>query len=424
MPEFSETSTQFNASLSKAERQEAGIFFTPQTARDRLWEALDRVAPRFKPKRILEPSAGSGEFIADCLRRYPRIRPYGVELNPALVAAAQTAYPLALIHSQDFLEYQQEDRFDLIVGNPPYFQTKAKDPRCMTGRGNIFVQFIYKSLAWHLAPGGILAFVLPTSFYNCAYYEPCRKYIAANHTLLHVETLGATPWFETAQDTMIMIVRASATAAKPFIFTPAGTELVYISPHAEELKALTKDAYTFASLGFDVKTGGIVWSEHKHGKSKKSREFELSDDPEDELLIYSGNIKNGSIELSFACAGSSTLWNVELFAPGEQRNGKKQYIRNAGCEPLQGPAFLIARGYGNTSYKLDYGFVPEGTAFHAENHLNVISANGPLPTGLAEAICVSLESDETKKFLQMFVGNGALSASELLHVFPVWPSVL
>jgi hypothetical protein len=410
VPEFSEISAQFNATLTKANRQEAGIFFTPQTARSKLWEALDRVAPRFKPKRILEPSAGSGEFIADCLRRYPRIRPHGVEQNPALTAAAQAAYPLALIHSQDFLEYQQEERFDLIVGNPPYFQTKAKDTRCMTGRGNIFVQFIYKSLAWHLAPGGILAFVLPTSFYNCAYYEPCRKYIAANHTLLHVETLGATPWFETAQDTMIMIVRAGPCASpKPFIFTPAGTELVYISPHAEELKALTKDAYTFAALGFDVKTGGIVWSEHKHGNSKKSREFELSDDPEDELLIYSGNIKDGSIE---------------LFAAGEQRNGKKQYIRNAGTEPLQGPAFLVARGYGNTSYKLDYGFVPEGTAFHAENHLNVISANGPLPTGLAEAICVSLESEETKKFLKMFVGNGALSASELLHVFPVWPVVV
>jgi hypothetical protein len=410
MSEFSETSTAFNTSFSKAERQEAGIFFTPQTARRKLWEALDRVAPHFKPKQILEPSAGSGEFIADCLRRYPRIRPYGVEQNPILTDAAQKAYPLALIHSQDFLEYQREDRFDLIVGNPPYFQTKAKDTRCMTGRGNIFVQFIYKSLAWHLAPGGILAFVLPTSFYNCAYYEPCRKYIAKSHTILHVETLGDTPWFETAQDTMIMIVRAGPCASpKPFIFTPAGTELVYISPHAEELKALTKDAYTFAALGFVVKTGGIVWSEHKHGNSKKSREFELSDDPEDELLIYSGNIKDGSIE---------------LFAPGEQRNGKKQYIRNAGCEPLQGPAFLIARGYGNTSYKLDYGFVPEGTAFHAENHLNVISANGPLPTGLAEAICVSLESDETKKFLKMFVGNGALSASELLHVFPVWPSIV
>lgn len=406
--EFSQTSTQFNQSLTKADRQATGIFFTPQTARQRLWQALDNIAVNFKPTRILEPSAGSGEFISDCLGRYPLISTVGVELNEALAEAVRVAYPNATIHTQDFLQYSGVEKFDLIIGNPPYFQTKAKDTRCMTGRGNIFVQFIYKSLAWHLAPGGILAFVLPTSFFNCAYYEPCRKYISKSHTLLHVETLGATPWFETAQDTMIMIIRAGSCALpKPFIFTPAGTELIYISPYAEELKELTKDAYTFATLGFDVKTGGIVWSEHKHGNSKKSREFELSDDPEEELLIYSGNIKDGTIE---------------LFAAGEQRNGKKQYIRNVGTEPLQGPAFLIARGYGNTSYKLNYGFVPEGMAFHAENHLNVITPTGPLPVGLAETICASLQSEKTKKFLEMFVGNGALSASELLDVFPVWPS--
>jgi adenine-specific DNA-methyltransferase len=50
----------------------------------------------------------------------------------------------------------------------------------MTGRGNIFVQFIYKCLTEHLKENGILAFVLPTSFYNCSYYSPCRNYIRNN----------------------------------------------------------------------------------------------------------------------------------------------------------------------------------------------------------------------------------------------------
>jgi hypothetical protein len=403
MTEFSATSTTFNKSLSKTDRQEAGIFFTPRQARDVLWTALGAT---LKPKKILEPSAGSGEFIADAIAKFPRAQIHGVEFNQELASAAAQANPKATIYAQDFLTYDTTTKYDLIVGNPPYFQTKAKDPRCMTGRGNIFVQFIYKCLSQHLSADGILAFVLPTSFYNCAYYEPCRKYIATNHTILHVSSLGSTPWFETAQDTMILIVQNKPPQERQnFIFTPRNTTLCYITPHAEALVVLTQGATTFAELQFDVKTGGIVWSEHKHGNSKKKREFELSDNPEDDLLIYSGNIQNG---------------DIVLFAEGEQRNGKKQYICGSPTAPQQGPAFLIARGYGNTSYKLDYGFIPEGMKFHAENHLNVISAKEPLKEEMPAAICESLDSEKTKKFLEMFVGNGALSASELLHVFPLW----
>ncbi len=405
MAEFSEISTTFNKKLSKADRQAAGIFFTPRQAREDLWLSMPPDF-NFNPKNILEPSAGSGEFLADAQINFPEASIDAVELNEELADAIAVANPDVSVYNMDFLEYHQEKKYDLIVGNPPYFQTKAKDPKCMTGRGNIFVQFIYKCLDEHLAPEGILAFVLPTSFYNCAYYEPCRRYIAQNHTILHVSSLGQTPWFETAQDTMVLVIQNTPpTGQQKFIFTPTNTDLCYITPHAEHLRALTQDATTFGALQFDVKTGGIVWSEHKHGNSKKKREFELSDDPEDELLIYSGNIQNG---------------DIVLFAEGEQRNGKKQYIRNAGCEPQQGPAFLIVRGYGNTSYKLDYGFIPEGMKFHAENHLNVISAREPLAEEMPAKICESLDSEKTKKFLEMFVGNGALSASELLHVFPLW----
>ena len=407
MAEFSQQSTHFHKAISKADRQAAGIFFTPKQARDRLWELVQQYST--SPRNILEPSAGSGEFVADAIAKYPRAKITAVELNADMAAALATANPKAKTHNQDFLTYKSASAYDLIVGNPPYFQTKAKDPRCMTGRGNIFVQFIYKCLAEHLAPQGILAFVLPTSFYNCAYYEPCRRYIAAEHTILHVETLAAnTPWHETAQETMIMLVQATPPTGHSYIFYPRATpDVTYITPYASELTTLTADTTTFEELGFKVKTGGIVWSEHKHGNSKKCREFELSDDPDDDLLIYSSNI---------GADGEIKLFDV---AQGHQRNGKKQYIKNAGT-PLVGPAFLIARGYGNCKYKLDFAVVPEGVRFHAENHLNVITSDEPAEPALVEQICASLRSQKTDEFLNMFLGNGALSASELACVLPIY----
>ena len=129
----------------------------------------------------------------------------------------------------------------------------------------------------------------------------------------------------------------------------------------------------------------------------------MSDDPEDHLLIYSSNIKDGEIVLF----------------EGAQRSGKKQYISGGG-EPQVGPAFLIARGYGNCKYKLDFAVVPEGTSFHAENHLNVISSDEAEDPELIEQICASLKSENTAKFLNMFVGNGALSATELANVLPIF----
>jgi tRNA1(Val) A37 N6-methylase TrmN6 len=407
MAEFSQQSTHFHKAISKADRQAAGIFFTPKQARDRLWELVQQYSPA--PRNILEPSAGSGEFVADAIAKYPRAKITAVELNADMAAALATANPKAETHNQDFLSYKSASTYDLIVGNPPYFQTKAKDPRCMTGRGNIFVQFIYKCLAEHLAPQGILAFVLPTSFYNCAYYEPCRRYIATEHTILHVETLAnTTPWHETAQETMIMLVQATPPTNQSYIFYPRATpDVTYITPYASELTTLTADTTTFEELGFTVKTGGIVWSEHKHGNSKKCREFELSDDPDDDLLIYSSNI---------GAEGEIELFDV---AQGQQRNGKKQYIKNAGT-PLVGPAFLIARGYGNCKYKLDFAVVPEGVRFHAENHLNVITSEEPAEAALVEQICASLRSQKTEEFLNMFLGNGALSASELACVLPIF----
>ena len=75
--EFREISKQFNASLSKEERQGQGIFFTPKKVRDLLFAKL--AALGVKPRRILEPSFGSGEFLLDARRLYPSAALVGVE---------------------------------------------------------------------------------------------------------------------------------------------------------------------------------------------------------------------------------------------------------------------------------------------------------------------------------------------------------
>lgn len=375
--EFRENSINLTKALTKEERQTCGIYFTPKSARDILFDHL----PTSGVETVLEPSFGSGEFILDARRKWPDSRIYGVEKTPELFRSI----PGPNLFEADFLEWSNPTKFDVVIGNPPYFVTNLKDPRCMNGRGNVFVLFVYKCLTEHLKEGGHLAFVLPTSFYNSKYYEPCRRYIAENTTVTLVQNITGK-FMDTAQDTMALVIRNKRPGPeKPyFVF---GTAL---SPFWNEINHVVKGSTTLAAMGWRVKTGDVVWNENKD---------KMGDDGT--LLIYTTNIVNNSL----------VLGNIK----GPE---KKQYVQGIEGVPSRGPAFLISRGYGN-KYRFSWAFVPEGE-FWAENHLNVISPRTPEALALTDKIRDSLGSPKTKLFISYFFGNGAISKTELETIFPIF----
>jgi len=382
---FRELSHRIHKDLSKEVRQSQGIFFTPLEARLRVFQKLEEYG--CLPETILEPSFGSGEFILDCIEKYPNAKVFGVEYNKNMYDSfVKTGVETTLVH-QDFLTYTGE-KVDLIIGNPPYFVVKHKNPECMVGRGNIFVMFLYKCLKEHLKENGILAFVLPTSFYNSSYYEPCRKFIEKDYTILHVETLKVD-YYETKQDTMILMIQHKKSQDKPYILNYKGN--TYINPHSTELKTLLNGTVSLKELGFQVKTGEVVWNQHKSKLSNQGT-----------LLIYSSNIVNGLLVLN----------NLKS-------NEKKQYIKGYNGTPINGPAILVTRGYGN-KFKFNFVLVDETMTFYGENHVNIIL---PMSQDAVESIprvMASFQNDKMLKFIECFVGNGALSKTELEEVVPIF----
>jgi type I restriction-modification system DNA methylase subunit len=172
MSHFSELTERIQRSLPKDTRKKQGIYFTPNDARTRLCSVLREL--KLNPTSILEPSFGTAEFLNDMKELYPDAELFGVEQNEEIFDQVidEIEYDADLM-CMDFLEYEA-DPVELIIGNPPYFVTTLKNPNCMSGRGNIFILFLYKCLTEHLRDDGVLAFVLPTSLYNCAYYQKCR----------------------------------------------------------------------------------------------------------------------------------------------------------------------------------------------------------------------------------------------------------
>ena len=378
MSEFSERSIQFGIIFSTKVRQDSGIYFTPRAARRKVFEKLREFG--VVPSTVLEPSFGSGEFLDDIRTEYPTATVHGVELSKDMY----DAYPSSptLVNS-DFLEYHAAP-VDLVIGNPPYLVTKIKNPDCQTGRGNLFVLFVYKCLTEHMHEGSVLAFVLPTSFYNCSYYEPCRRYISRNATVLHVETIDAK-YYETGQKTMILILRKETPRNSNFVL--ARGDSVYITPEYSELQKSLGGASTLRELGFSVRTGEVVWNQEKDKLS----------DTDGTLIVYTSNIVDN--KLTFPA----------------MKGGKKQYIQGFAKKPCKGPAIVVSRGYGN-NYSFSWAFVPDVVEFYGENHVNVITG----PAEHVSRVVASFRNEKTSEFIRMFVGNGALSKTELETILPIF----
>jgi len=375
---FSTISKELSTLIPKDTRKNEGIYFTPKNVRDKVISYLEN----HKFQSVLEPSCGSGEFINDIQNKFDKMKIVGIEYNKTIYNKIKNNFGKNVeLLNKDFLEYKSNEKFDLIIGNPPYFVVSEKNKNCMTGRGNIFVLFIYKCLTEHLKEGGIMAFVLPTSFYNCKYYEPCRKYMYKNTTILHLENVSAN-FIDTAQNTMIMVVK-NTTGNKNYFIQFDGN--LCINPYYNEILSLK--GTTIKELNASVKTGDVVWNQHKSNLS----------DTEGTLLIYSSNIVENEL----------VLYNLN----GE----KKQYIKNLTKKPLSEPAILVSRGYGN-KYSFSFTLV-ENKTFYGENHVNVITAPNK---EILLRIMKSFKDERTHKFIEYYTGNGALSKSEIESILPIF----
>jgi tRNA1(Val) A37 N6-methylase TrmN6 len=409
--DFSNLSISFNKKLSKEERQSNGIFFTPLQARRIISRRLNTLFNSDDNINILEPSFGSGEFIFDMISQFPKSNIFGVEKHKDMYKAVLKEinnlpntdnFNLTNI---DFLKWNNTTKMNLIIGNPPYFVVKDKNPNCMTGRGNIFILFLYKCLIEHLEKDGILAFVLPTSLYNCTYYEPCRKYIKENCKILFLKNISVS-YYDTNQDTMIIIIQNTKSTSHKYIVELNNN--IYFSPYYKELKELLINTKTLKELNCTVKTGEIVWNENKE---------KLTDDPNKAILVvYTTNIVNNELIFNTGPGTRNTGSEIRVNLKGE----KKQYIKETKKTPIKGPAILISRGYGN-KYKLSFAAVDENITFFGENHINVIYPSGSGDnSSIIQIIKKSLESEKTNKFIKYFIGNGALSKTEIENILPIF----
>lgn len=396
--QFSSISIQLTNDLSKEHKKDGGIFFTHPTI---VKQTIDTVLSYdITISTILEPSCGSCEFITQLNNLYPDISIDGVEFDKHIYDNIKhICSDNITIINEDFLKFTIDKKYDLIIGNPPYFVIKKGN--CskeyhpyLEGRPNIYLLFILKSLSM-LSDKGIIAFVLPCNFLNCSYYNKVRQYICDKFTLLNVLDCS-NEFLDTDQPTNIIIIQNKiSTDSNPYILSMNNSVIFNTIEGITKINNLCKDTTTLDKMGFNVHVGTVVWNQVKET---------LTCDSSKTRLIYSSDFKDN-----------------ELVVTVYKDPDKKNYINEKG---LTDPLLVVNRGYGKGKYTFNYCLIDIDKPFLIENHVICIKYRDEIKKDnllqLYNIIIQSFQNPKTKEFIDCYCTNDAINTTELQYTLPIY----
>jgi len=356
---LSQYSVETTKALTKEHKAKHGIFFTPKSVRELIWGYID-----ITPTTILEPSAGSGEFFDDCREKFPDATLVGVELDSSMAEVKGFV-------NQDFLEWKSDISFDLIIGNPPFVQRNkgyVSDKNIVSGRSNLYVEFIYKCLTQHLAPEGTLAFVIPASIGNSAFYAPTRK-LLCSLDIVAFKVLDTHDFAETSTRVCVLVVKNS----------PGVGRFVYNGFLCENPPGVSTSS--IGTLDVTFKTG------HCHAQVKQYF-TESSTTP----FFTNRDIGLGSLVLS----------------------DKTRYLSDGATKIFTGRALLIkTASAARRGGRFVFGFsLYDGERWSADNDVIIIRGND------IDIVYDTLQKQETVEFINMLTTNGHINM-QLLKSIPM-----
>ena len=190
------------------------------TRQDTAFSLLSLVeSPKKKPLRILEPSVGAGAFVPQILQRF---RDYSIQVDLVdiddLALRECTQNVAALGHNDrvsinsrcgDFLSMDFSEKYDLVVGNPPFGSSgKVDGPFRLK---DLYAKFISRSLG--LADQ--VAFVIPKSFLGGKEFQLLRTHISSNYRLIAIEDYGETAFTGIKIETIGLVIGAKKENTEP-----------------------------------------------------------------------------------------------------------------------------------------------------------------------------------------------------------------
>ena len=439
-------------------RAQFGAYYTPPALCERLLDMATEAGVDWRTARVLDPACGGGAFLAPVARRMAeslkvgdaRIavesiqrRLHGFERDPFAAWISQVFLDVALgdlcgeagarlqpvVRVCDSLEQAPAgEGFDLVAGNPPYGritlsrELREKFRRSLFGHANLYGVFTDLALRF-TRPGGVIAYVTPTSFLSGEYFKALRGLLGREAPPVSIDFMGERRgvFADVLQETLLAAYRRGGDpgAGKVHIISarpdgsierttagafnlPENLDEPWLMPRTEAQSALVRRVdglpYRLADYGYTVSTGPLVWNRHKPSLRDRPGRGRYP-------LVWAESVRAEGVFEFKAEKRNHKPW----FEP---KANERWVVTDVPCVLLQRTTAkeqcrrLIAA-------ELPAGFIEEHGAVVVENHLNMIKPLNGAPRVAPAALAVLLNSGVVDQVFRCINGSVAVSAYEL-----------
>lgn len=450
----------FTSLLPPDYRSRQGIYFTPPALAERLLDIAQEAGAKLSDCRVLDPACGGGAFLAPVLlRKLAALRRKrartaleaiaeqvrGYELDPFAAWLSQVFADLALlplirkgggrfprlVEVRDTLAspHTEAERFDLVLGNPPYSKVRLDEEwrrhfrRSLFGHANLYGLFTDQALR-HLNERGLVAFVTPTSFLGGEYFKNLRGLLLEEAPPTHLEFVEDREgiFADVLQETLLAVYRRAprspavrvallevrdeairkVESCGEFVL-PSSPGAPWLLPRSVEQAPLVGEAgrspYRLRDYGYCVSTGPLVWNRHKE-------QLRATPEPNAVPLIWAESVGSDG-----------------TFAFRAEKRNHQPYLRIRGAIDrwllISEPCVLVQRTTAKEQERrliaapLPESFLAQHGSVVVENHLNMVRAlEGPPRVGLL-VLAALLNSRIVDQLFRCISGSVAVSAYEL-----------
>ncbi len=439
-------------------RARMGAYHTPPALCERLLDMATEAGVDWRSARVLDPACGGGAFLAPAARRMgeslgngnagnalesieDRLRgferdPFAAWMSQVFLDAALRdlhaeggARPRSVVRVCDSLEQTAEgEGVDLVVGNPPYGritlspELREKFRRGLFGHANLYGVFTDLALRF-TRPGGVIAYVTPTSFLAGEYFKALRGLLGREAPPVSIEFIGERKgvFADVLQETLLAAYRRGGgpragkvhvisagpdgsierTAAGAFNL-PENPDRPWLMPRTKAQSALVRRVdglpHRLADYGYAVSTGPLVWNRHKPSLRDRPGKGRYP-------LVWAESVRpDGVFEFRAERRNHKPYF--------EPKPNERWVVTDFSCVLLQRTTAkeqcrrLIAA-------ELPAAFVEEHGSVVVENHLNMIKPLNGAPQVTPAALAVLLNSDVADRVFRCINGSVAVSAYEL-----------
>jgi len=453
-------------------RKQLSAYFTPPA----LVRAAIDAAATFVDERpdglVLDPACGGGSFLVPlaehlvrreqalgrpireaCASVVGRMR--GLEIDPGLATLSEQLLTDMLwrefgykrskssvaVRVADSLSIAVEERFDLIVGNPPYGKVgKGADAAMLSragsanigGQTNLYGLFLLRSLDW-LKPGGGIVFIVPTSFVAGPYFSGLREEILARAQVTRIDhhEQRENLFIDAVQDVCLIVLRRRTLARqqldRPYelgwidaagarhelgtgVAAPNGepwtlpVRVGAVAIHGQETNAGASPSFVLADYGYRIRVGKVV--------PTRERERLLAFPSDASLpLVWASDVRpDGTFRFAATRRASVCAWY-------EPPTAMPSYATRVSSVLVQRTSNRDQRRRLNAA-AVDAAFLKTHAerGFVAENHVIVLEVTTNAPAVSPEALAALLNSAVLNERFSAVTGSFSVSAKLLARL--------